>query len=265
MNNARSDQYFSLMAAIPMVQRLFGLSVSPYDVQETAFHLLPKIGGVQLGKYLLPAELNEHVVTLPCEAYQINRVTAGDTLWGIYSYYDGGRNNSYLISPAKQARGPQEFEDHGEQIGTLENGRQVVVDQLPKPVLLDDSFYWSTLSTSGQYIPYQYSDGQVRTGIRTGRVNIIYTALITDEEDMPRVRQQSLEALAYYLQYLDVQRRFFQKLVDRETLAVAETLKNSKVSQARNGDGVSEAGMSKALSALHSFSRPSTGESFFTD
>lgn len=243
MQNNNQYKLYSLQAVLPMYRRLFGKEADLYDMLELAPYVLREGGGYKMGTYLTKSTVTDNEVKLPCELDKIRSVTLSYPL----TYYFATPTilaQENIVSGITNTFSTQNTEDFPNRITSINSW------------LLD--YNKNTITGSlGPLIDFKWEDKETISFNSTGMdVDIIYDTVLVDEEDgYPVTDDKTLTALAYYMNYVDVQKMFFQKLADGNMFNMALQLKDKHMAKARSGHGFTDNELDKIMNVMTSFNR----------
>lgn len=232
MENSSTFPEHSVYTALAMIDDLFGLDIEQSRFEEWAMIAIQKIGtNTELVKIQGTVE-EGGVVELPCRAKIIKAVTSD---LSVYSQWEGinvGADDMKVTD-----RHGSTFKD-GSISGGLPKGNYVNFTPVSRTRLkVDDSLVGS----------YVYV--------------LVYTS-IEDEKGWPMFTQKQVEAIAYYVAYLYVQREAFRGIKLPVDLNWIKAEAGFKIGASKIPDYISDNAMNQILDAKTRFGRKRYNKDF---
>lgn len=247
MNNS-SVRKLELEHVIPQYKLLFGKSTTLDEVIDVADVALKAIGNKEPDLFVVRTMIKNNIVPFPCNMYMIKSVTkakpyTNTTLVQGENYYlvntfDGNTLPLInIVSPDGEILA---------QSSILVTNTLLNTKVVGKPV--------------GEYIDYNNNGTDRLTFNESGfEVDIVYRAPLVDPNNLPMVDEKTVTAICYYINYLDVQRKYFSKIADQNMYQLALQLKDKYVGLARVGDVFSDNDIDKILNHATSLGRKMFG------
>lgn len=241
MNNNSSAELFPVYAAIPLTKTLFDLVVSEDDVLEVARLVMRQTRNAGTKTYVIYNQpIVDCFVKLPCDVFEIK---------GVFLASASAPNinavpMSMLYTTGIEALGTQTDIDTGAILEhELTTGDELELRNINKHQAVDFNFHGEELSFRR----------------KAGAVNVIYTRKPKNCEGIEEVPEAVVEAIAYYMNFVEIQKRFFRGMVPMTMMDYAKSQKDAKVAQARMGGRISDNARKKILDVMHSFDRHQYG------
>lgn len=246
MNNS-SERKLELEAVIPQYRLLFGKSTSLDEVIDVTDLALKAIGNKGQEVYILRTTIKDYRTPFPCDIYLIKSITKSavynnsTTINELrYPLVDAFEGNTFPFVDIVDAQG-----------NVTGQTRLLFTTDLPK------SFVDKPV---GNYIDFNNNGRDLITFNETDiEIDIIYRAPLLDPNNLPYVDEKTVTAICYYINYLDVQRKYFAKVADQNMYQLALQLKDKYVGQARIGDVFTENQTDRILNHALSLGRKMYG------
>mgnify|MGYP003479308676 CR=1 FL=1 len=227
MNNS-SERKLELESVIPQYRLLFGKSTSLDEVIDVTDLALKAIGNKAQETYILRTTIKDYKIPFPCDMYLVKSITRSEPFnnntlinHSQYALVDTFEGNTYPFVDI--------VDENGEVTGQT---RLIYSNELPK------SFVDKPV---GNYIDFNNNGRDLITFNETGvEIDIIYKAPLVDPNNLPYVDEKTVTAICYYINYLDIQRKYFSKVADQNMYQMALQLKDKYIGQARVGDVFTE-------------------------
>ncbi len=280
--NESSHQLVSVMQAIPNYKDLYGKETDEYYVRSVYRRPLQQGAALRSATYLLRASLDDnHVARLPCEVLSIRSVTSCQA-WGYYGVDFSNRVNGLApwgvgdyvlwnsslgqLGSIKAIPQFNQFPDPDAPDGSpalLEPGTAAIscgsasllVD---KPELLNRIPY----GTNIQYAFKEKKQLQIDACFRGETVDIVYQSLYTDCDAYPMVSEKAAETVASWLNFLDIQIKYYAGKASREMHDMAWASYGTYVAQCRTPDSLGQNELNALFRVLTSHERAQYGFSY---
>lgn len=250
MNNS-SERKLELEHVIPQYKLLFGKSTTLDEVIDVTSLALKAIGNKAQETFSLRTTIKDYKVPFPCDMYLIKSVTKAEA----FTNYDliglskatGLTANLYEgnLIPYQEILGPE-----GTVVGYVTYA-PVTSTEYNKNVVT---------RPQGDFVDFN-NNGRDRLtfNVTDLPIEIIYKAPLLDPNNLPYVDEKTVTAICYYINYLDIQRRYFAKTADANMYQMALELKNRYVGQARIGDVFTDNQTDRVLGHALSLNRKMRG------
>lgn len=181
---------------------------------------------------------NDFELALPCNVYAIEHVASSKYS---YEWYGPLVLTEYPDALVNYGIGPD-----GKWINDCEN-------DVPQVYEVNKNVFARNL---GPMVPFQNDNNCcLHFNFRTGFVDVLYRGKIVDERGYPKLPEKTLTALAYWMQYMDVRKKFNMQLASPAQLELAKQEYNQRVAQARVPDSLSANESDDLLNSLVDFNR----------
>ena len=215
-----------------LLDMLYGIEMQDEDLEELGLVAWELIGNKNIALYRHHTCINssDYSVQLPCNLYSIEAVTACYEDWNRVTNYTN--NGDYKSS-------------------FIENRIEAEKD------------FTSPYYISGKLLKYKQVGDTLYFNQNYGRINILYTGLILDDEGLPELTDKEAKAIATYIAYVDKYKEGLRTnngdLIRLASDLEAKWLK--QCDQARVTD-LSQNDMNQILDAKDSWNRHTYGYSF---
>lgn len=244
MNNNTSAELFPVFAAIPLTKTLFDLVVTEDDVLEVARLVLRQARNAGTKTYILyNVPIVDCHVQLPCDVFEIK---------GVF-LTSGQAPNINAVPMSMLYTTGVEFADG--------SGTQTDIDTV---ALLEQELSMAAELelrniNKHQTIDYNFHGEELSFRQRSGSVNVIFTRKPKNCDGIEEVPEAVIEAIAYYMNFVDAQKRFLRGMIPMTIMEFAVKQKDAKVAQARMGGRISDNARKKILDVMHSYDRHQYG------
>lgn len=231
-----SNNKYSFHTAYTQMRELYGLELNPDEFETLGVIAWDKIGNKQykLYKYRVVPEqtnLNEWYVDLPCNADQIESVTA--------NYEDYQKTSNQFLAGNTQS---------GWIEGYIESRK----------------YNTGSLYASGKFIKYRQEGNRLLLADKFNEVIILYKGYIADEEGLPFLNAKEVDAIAAFCAYVDMFKVGI-RTKDQSSIQIAQLLEQkwkSLCTQARVAEYINQNEMDEILNVSTSWDRKRFGKSF---
>lgn len=247
MNNS-SVRKLELEHVIPQYKLLFGKSTTLDEVIDVADVALKAIGNKEQELFLVRTKVNNYIVPFPCGMYLIKSVTRAKPFTNT-TLVQG--ENYYLINTFSGNTLPL--------INIVSPSGQILAQStiITRDALVDTRVVGKPV---GEYLDYNNNGRDELVFNESGiDVDIVYRAPLVDPNNLPYVDEKTITAICYYINYLDIQRKYFSKIADQNMYQLALQLKDKYVGLARVGDVFSDNDLDKILNHATSLGRKMFG------
>ncbi len=232
---------------VPMIyKREFGEDLNFYDMLEMVDHILIMCGSIAPKYYLFKGTVADFELNLPCNVYAIKHVTnSKPTSW--YSGWLLGQDINALINYRVDQSGNH---GHFNEDATTEDEDQ---DDVPKVYEINKNIFSEPL---GELIDFENDNNCcLKFNWREKEVDVLYRGKVLDSSGYPMVPEKTLRAIAYYMWYVNIRKKFNMRQADGNMLAVARDEKDIRIAQARTPEALSQNEVDDLLNAATSFNR----------
>lgn len=245
MQNSATNPLENFMNAKFLMKDLFGISMNDADFIEKAYRGFRKIGNIATATHAINSTVSDCKVQLPCNVEFIESVSTGKTMLDpkndiVYLYEDEylPRANTYYYA-----------------------------DILTSPSMNKINISRSQLHPTGQFIPYEIcgknESVKVSDTWEGQKILIIYRGQVLDEDGLPALTPKEVEAIAYYVAFIDTQKKTWMKEPGADKLlAYIKPESEIKLAAAKIPEYVSQNFWDEVLAANTRFDRKQFGSSY---
>lgn len=242
MQNTETHKYYSLQSVLPMYKRLFGTEYDLYDMLELSPIVLRSCGGYKTGRYLGKTTIKDFKATLPCDIFKIVSVSLAVPLSEAYASASLLRQENQLIGDTNAF--------------TVTNSTDFPNYNIPFSSYLLNANKNTTSPPLGKLVDFKWeSEEELSFNFDGVEIDIIYDSLLLADDGYPCTDEKSLLALAYYLNFINMQKALFQRLGDPNLFTLAVQLKDKHIAQARVGTGFTDNELNKLMDVMTSHNR----------
>jgi len=193
MQEQATNMFENFLAAKFMLKELFDITMTDEDFIEKAYRGYRKIGNIATATHTFKGKVESLKIKLPCNVEFIDSVTTGDLVLD---------NVGDIVFVADTDYGPKISQYYYPDLLAANNITKINLSR-------------TDLHPTGEFIPYKICGRneylEVDDHWEGETLNIIYRGQILDEDGLPALSNKEVEALVYYVAYLDVQKRLFKK------------------------------------------------------
>jgi hypothetical protein len=248
LNNA-DYEYHSLFFGKSLLFELFGLELDDPTYIQFSMTALRLLGQMNTETYFYRGSIKDNVLQLPCNVGFLEAVSQ-DVI-----YIDGQMYNEQVLNgpnwyvpfliadqvsgfPIYRKNAGVNLYVHGEYINY-----NFTRDNEGNPILKFDDLYIDAVNpTIGQDL---WNDR---------RINVIYRGYISDNDGLIKIKEKEAEYIAYYINYIILQREFFRNAQRDQSLGeryqLATQLKDQKLKQAKSPTHLTQNQANDILNAL---------------
>lgn len=229
MNNS-SVRKIELEHVVPQYKLLFGKSTTLDEVIDVTDLALKAIGNKAQETFSLITTIKDFKVNFPCDVYLIKSVTRTAVFnnGSLYKRVNDGIDT--VMSPG--------FDGNTFPYRDVFNNEGTVIGYVRVISSTNSSYNKNFIGKpQGDFVDFNNNgQGQLTFNVTNVEIEIIYKASLLDVNDLPLVDEKTVTAICYYINYLDIQRKYFGKTADANMYQLAVQLKEKHVGQARIGD-----------------------------
>lgn len=266
----RSYQLFSLKYVIPQYHTLFNENVRLDEVIDMSRMCLKAIGNIALDTYSAKGKVKDFKFYLPCETYIIKSVTTEKTYNNDNLVVNGINSSSFVpqlnngnflyLTPNGAEQHINIYDKFGQLLKSVPYGTQeyfLIMQERENPVSVIRYNEEVVGKPKGTYINYNIDDAEkcLTFDITDTDIEVIYDTIIVDDEGLVMISEQSITAVCYYIKFLDVQRKFFQKIADANMLSYINKIKDEKMAAARVGERITDNDRDRLFSQMMTANR----------
>jgi len=230
MNQANAKLYS--INEIPMLyKRLFGGDLDIDDILGVVDGVLIATGTRATKHYLFKGNIVDFELNLPCNVYAIKHVceSAPSSYYAGYTIMrDSNLLLNYMVDPSGNAGA---YNVDATSINVIE-------PEVPAVYEVNKNIFTVPL---GIMIPFENDNNCCLSfNHKSLAVDVLYTGTVVDENGYPKVTEKTKIAIAYFMNYIAVRKRFNMKLADANMLNLAMEEKDQKIANARTPDAISQ-------------------------
>lgn len=242
--NQASAALYSVREVPLLYKRLFRKELDFYDMVELLPLILKKTGSIGTKDFLFKGTAENFVLDMPCPIHAIKHVSDSRPIsW--YNSYIIGREAliNYRVDQSGNIGAYNPDATQSEDIG----GETTALYEVNKNVFT---------APLGRMIDFTNDNNTcLHFNFKSIKVDVLYTGTVVDADGYPKVPDKTLEAIAHYMNYIDVRAKYNLKQADANQHALAEREKNQALAQARTPDALSVNEMDDLLNVLTSWNR----------
>jgi hypothetical protein len=233
-----ANPFYDFMYGKYLIQDYFDLQMHEDDYVERAYNIFRDIGNIATAIHAFEFEIgNSCVVDLPCNVEFIEAVSTGQ------EWRDDCGDNIILF--------------HADHMNTPNNNFFADAISNPSASRVNLSTQTSNLHPKGEFIPYelQGSAGGRRLSFTQDCIGtkgvVIYRGICVDHDGNPLLARKEAEAIAYKLQFMDVQKKSF--MGDPNAKSMLEYIKTEsgrKMAAAKIPEYITQNHLNRMLSAM---------------
>lgn len=239
----RDEKLYSVNTIPLEYKRLFGRDIEIFDVIEMLPIVLRASHGVPPDHIFISTKVEDCKVILPCVYYSVRYVTTP------YSESDYDLNR--IITSGQGILFNYDMDSWRGSISEA-NGDVIINEEKCPAVKVNKNF---PLKPTGQYVNYR-TKGNVMEFENSGmQVNILLTVMPLDEKGYPMVTEQVITAMSYFLNLVDVQKRYYAGKAPRYIFVDAKEDYEQKLGEAMSPHVLSDNEINDIMNTLSSFHR----------
>jgi hypothetical protein len=166
------DKHVNFLRSRADLETFHGLSMDESSFIEIALKCWEKIGNRQTIVYeWLDCPVREGLIEVPCGLFRLHSVTIG-----------GGSCDGTQITNSVNSYG-------------IDGSRRPLTVKAGKKYMLEPK---------GEYVAYTLTDGFIKIDESISEVNLIYSALVTDDDGLPYLTEKEAFAISWYVSYIPI-------------------------------------------------------------
>ncbi len=230
MNQA--SQVLHKVDEIPMLyKRLFGAEIDIWDAIELLPIILRQTGSIAFRSYLFRGTIVDYELQLPANLYAIKHVCSSLPL-SFYSPYITSMSE-YLLNYRVDQTG-----NIGAYNPDVSDSEELDDSSVTNVYTVNQNVFSAPL---GSMIDFVNQDNHcLNFNWKDKDVDVLYSGSVVDENGYFMLPEKTLEAVCYYLFFIEIRKRFYMKTADINMLKQAEKDKDQKVAQARTPSALSQ-------------------------
>jgi hypothetical protein len=193
MIESATNSFENFLNAKFLLKDLFDITMTDEDFIEKAYRGYRKIGNIATANHKHKGLVENQMIKLPCNVEFIESLSTGDLV--LDSIND-------IIIVTENPNGPITNQYYYPDLLGYDNINKINLSR-------------TNLHPTGQFIPYEICGKneflKVSEKFEGETLLVIYRGQVLDEDGLPALTAKEVEALAYYVAYLDVQKRIFMK------------------------------------------------------
>lgn len=245
MTESSTNPMENFLSAKFLLKDLTGITMTDEDFIEKAYRGYRKIGNIATATYKYKGKVENQKIKLPCNIEFMESLSTGDII--LDSVND-------IIFVSENPGGPITNEYYYPDLISFENVNKINLSR-------------TNLHPTGQFVPYEICGKNehllVNEKLEGEELLVIYRGQVLDEDGLPSLTAKEVEALAYYVAYLDIQKRIFMKepgMADMFAIIKPEYIRT--MTAAKIPEYVSQNFWNELLSANTRFDRKTFGNSY---
>jgi len=193
MTDSSTNPMENFLAAKFLLKDLTGITMTDEDFIEKAYRGYRKIGNIATATYKYKGKVENQKIKLPCNIEFMESLSTGDIV--LDSIND-------IIFVSENPTGPITSQYYYPDIIAFDNINKINLSR-------------TNLHPTGTFVPYEIIGKNeyllVNEKLEGEELLVIYRGQVLDEDGLPSLTAKEVEALAYYVAYLEVQKRIFMK------------------------------------------------------
>lgn len=251
----RANELFSLKSVIPQYETLYGKNLTLAQLVDISRVALKEIGNLNTERFSARGTICDFKLNLPCSVYLIKSVTTDETFnndtllrAGINSsnYYptpgDYGKNLYFVPGGAEQHINI--FDQYGQYLRRVDYGTEewdFLNARKSTPIHITRYNDAVVGKPRGTYVNFKnIGEGELEFDITGICVEVIFDTILVDEEGLIKISEKEITAIAAFANFVDVQKKYFMKIVDASMLQVAKDISSRAIANARAGERISD-------------------------
>ena len=246
IENNSTYNYVSILSVKPLLTRLFKIDMQEDDIIENAVFALKRIGNVYYETFLHRGAIDANgEVMLPCNVKAIEAVTFDNFLYNTYNISEVFLNQNLWVNF------PFIYNVRGYNV----IGRFDKSNLYSYGLFTNYSFLGDRIKLDYQYFNSLLNESDKNKFVEKRVLNVIYRGYMADEEGLPLVTEKEAEAIAYYINYIDKQTKFFTGDPLGQSFQVAKSQWSERCVNARIPEHFNQNAMNSILDRLSSWNR----------
>jgi len=193
MTESSTNPMENFLNAKFLLKDLTGITMTDEDFIEKAYRGYRKIGNIATATYKYKGKVENQKIKLPCNIEFMESLSTGDII--LDSIND-------IIFVSENPNGPITNQYYYPDILAFDNINKINLSR-------------TNLHPTGTFVPYEIIGKNeyllVNEKLEGEELLVIYRGQVLDEDGLPSLTAKEVEALAYYVAYLEVQKRIFMK------------------------------------------------------
>lgn len=235
----------SSVQEVPMLcKRLFGLEVDFYDVLELLPIILKKTGGIATKYFLYKGKVKDYKLELPCNVHGIEHVSTSRVYSWYSSYYPSALPLvNYRVDQSGNLGVYNPDATHINDIG-LNNYSLYSINKnvFTGPLGLMVNF----TNSKNHCLSFNFKEGDI---------DVLYAGTVLDEDKYPMMPEKSLEAVAYYMNYIAIRMAFNMKQSTGDQLQLAKKEMEQAIAAAKSPEWLSNNEYNSILDVMTTHNR----------
>lgn len=249
----RPNELFSLKFVVPQYNTLFGKTTTLAEVIDVSRVALKMIGNLNLNRYSARGRITDYKFNVLCGVYLIKSVTTDEKFdnntllnQGITSgsYYPTSTGLFVYQTPGGAEQHINVYNQYGAYVRRVEYGTPewtILNAQKTNPVSITRYNQDVVGKPRGTFINFtNEGNGQLSFDVTNLDIEVIFDTLETDEEGLMKISEKDITAICYFLNFIDVQKKYFMKQADGSELQTAKQLSDSAIADARAGEPITQ-------------------------
>jgi hypothetical protein len=243
-----SSQILHSIHELPMLhKRLHGYEIDFYDSIELLDLILRRTGSIAIKEYLFKAKIENFELKLPCNVYSIEHVCLSQPLSFYTPFLYGSRESMLINYRVDQSGNIGIYNPDATNINDLGNPGIGTLYEVNKKVFT---------GPLGRLVDYTNEENHcLEFNFKDAEVDVLYSGTVVDEDGYPKLAEKTLEAVSYYLHYIEMRKKFYSKQADRGMLEESKQEKDRALAAARTPSSLSVNETNEILNGWTSFNR----------
>jgi hypothetical protein len=242
MKNTAINQKVSIGLVPITYSRLFGEEVAIDQVLAFADHIMRETGTIGNKTMLMRVKVRERKVGLPCGTFAVDSVTYSKPFqWDTPISYDlEGRSAliNYIVPHPM-------YNGYALDINTITDKEPFIAEEDQMPVS----------APVGNYVDFEHDGDKLIFNFDNKYVDVVFRIIPLDKDGYPYLTEKAVMAFAYWLNFVNVQRKYFKKQADPNMLQIAEEMAKNHIAKARTPDALSKNEIDSLLNVMTSMNR----------
>lgn len=249
MQSQSSSSVQPIDSVIMMCKREFDLDVELDQVLASADRVAEQCGSIA-PKYFLfrGGNIEDFELELPCNVYAIEHVSRSRPSYQWYApVIITGYPDALINYRVDQSGNMGAYNPDATNYDNLGDNDAPAVYEVNKSVFS---------LPLGPMIDYQNDNNCCLSfNYKEGKVDVLYRGKIVDARGYPKLPEKTLTALAYWMQYLHIRKRFNMQMAGGDQLNLAKSEYETRAAQARVPDSLSKNEADAMLNTMVDFNR----------
>lgn len=246
MNN--SSEIIRSIQEVPMLtKRMFGVEIDFYEMLELSREVLRQTGGLVIHPFLYKAKVQNFTLELPCNVVSIEHVSHSKP----FQWYGGlifNQNVNALVNYRVDQSGNQGiYNPDATSINELGPDETNALYEINKNIFT---------RPLGLMIDHRNEGNKcLKFNHKEIDVDVLYNGVVLDSDGYPMIHDKSAEALAAYMNHIEVRKKFFMRQASADQEQIARMDRNLAIAHARTPNSLSQNEIDMLLNSMTSSNR----------